>query len=272
MSASLKDFSGTLVLVGAGKMGTALLDGWLGLGLDPTKIAVMEPKPSDDIVALAVRGVRLNPASLDDASVIVIAIKPQDAAAVVPTLKPLAKENTVAVSIMAGPKLGFLQNALGDIAIVRAMPNTPAAIGRGITVAVPNARVTQDQRALADTLLRAVGAIEWVNDEGLIDAVTAVSGSGPAYVFLLAESLARAGAAAGLPANLSARLARATVSGAGELLHRSPLDAATLRQNVTSRGGTTEAALGVLMAKDGLDPLMQAAVAAATKRSRELAG
>ena len=203
---------------------------------------------------------------------IVIAIKPQEATAVVATLKPLARANTVAISIMAGPKLSFLQGALGDVAIVRAMPNTPAAIGRGITVAVPNARVTKDQREVADTLLRAVGAVEWVDDEALIDAVTAVSGSGPAYVFLLAESLARAGAAAGLPADLAARLACATVSGAGELLRQSPLDAATLRQNVTSPGGTTAAALGVLMAKDGLDPLMQEAVAAATKRSRELAG
>jgi len=152
------------------------------------------------------------------------------------------------------------------------MPNTPAAIGRGITVAVPNAKVTRDQRALADTLLGAVGAVEWVADESLLDAVTAVSGSGPAYVFLLAESLARAGAAAGLPADLAARLARATVAGSGELLHRSPLDAATLRQNVASPGGTTAAALGVLMAADGLDPLMERAIAAAAKRSRELAG
>jgi pyrroline-5-carboxylate reductase len=269
---SLRDFSGTLVLVGAGKMGSAMLEGWLALGLDPAKIAVMEPKPAEEILALSARGVRLNPQSVDDASVIIIAIKPQDAAGVVPTLKPLARANTVAVSIMAGPKLGFLRSALGDIAIVRAMPNTPAAIGRGITVAVPNARVSQDQRTLADTLLRAVGAVEWVNDEALIDAVTAVSGSGPAYVFLLAESLARAGAAAGLPADLAARLARATVSGAGELLHRSPLDASTLRQNVTSPGGTTAAALGVLMAENGLDPLMEKAVSAATKRSRELAG
>jgi len=269
---SLRDFSGTLVLVGAGKMGGAMLEGWLALGLDSAKIAVMEPKPSEEIAALAARGVRLNPASVDDASVIVTAIKPQDAAAVVPTLKPLTRATTVAVSIMAGPKLGFLQDALGELAIVRAMPNTPAAIGRGITVAVPNARVSQDQRTLADTLLRAVGAVEWVNDEALIDAVTAVSGSGPAYVFLLAESLARAGAAAGLPADLAARLARATVSGAGELLHRSPLDAATLRQNVTSPGGTTAAALGVLMGDNGLNPLMEKAVAAATKRSRELAG
>jgi pyrroline-5-carboxylate reductase len=272
MGASLKDFSGTLVLVGAGKMGGAMLEGWLALGLDPACIVVFEPKPSDDITTLAARGVRLNPASVNDASVIVIAIKPQDAAAVVPTLKPLARANTVAISIMAGPKLDFLQSALGELAIVRAMPNTPAAIGRGITVAVPNAHVTEDQRGLADTLLRSAGAVEWIKDETLIDAVTAVSASGPAYVFLLAESLARAGAAAGLPPDLAARLARATVSGAGELLHRSPLDAAILRENVTSRGGTTAAALGVLMADNGLDPLMEKAVAAATKRSRELAG
>jgi len=268
---SLQNFSGTLVLVGAGKMGGAMLQGWLALGLDGKQIAIVEPKPSADIAPLRARGVRINPASLKDASVIVIAIKPQDAAIVVPTLKPLAGAGTLAVSVMAGKTLGFLDSAL-PCAVVRAMPNTPAAIGRGITVAVPNAKVTRDQRALADTLLGAVGAVEWVADESLLDAVTAVSGSGPAYVFLLAESLARAGAAAGLPADLAARLARATVAGSGELLHRSPLDAATLRQNVASPGGTTAAALGVLMAADGLDPLMERAIAAAAKRSRELAG
>jgi pyrroline-5-carboxylate reductase len=273
MSATLQNFSGTLVLVGAGKMGGAMLDGWLALGLDPAKIVILEPKPAPEIAGLAVRGVRINPASINDASVIVIAIKPQDAATVVPTLKSFAGPATLAVSIMAGKTLGFLQGALPDnLAIARAMPNTPAAIGRGITVAVPNARVTPDQRAVANALLGAVGAVEWVSDETLLDAVTAVSGSGPAYVFLLAESLARAGATAGLPADLAARLARATVSGSGELLHRSDLDAAILRQNVTSPGGTTAAALGVLMAEDGLDPLMQKAIAAATNRSRELAG
>ena len=270
MSAALQNFSGTLVLVGAGKMGSTMLQGWLALGLDPNKIAVFEPKPSTDIAGLQARGVRINPASIQDASVLVIAIKPQDAAAVVPTLRPFAGANTLAVSIMAGKTLGFLEGVL-PCAIVRAMPNTPAAIGRGITVAVPNAKVMQHQRTLADQLLGAVGAVEWVADESLLDAVTAVSGSGPAYVFLLAESLARAGAAAGLPADLAARLARATVSGSGELLNQSPDDAATLRQNVTSPGGTTAAALNVLMAKDGLDPLLEKAIAAATKRSRELA-
>src|SRR6185503_1308871 len=153
----------------------------------------------------------------------------------------LVRDDTVVISIMAGRPLAFLEKSLpAGTAVVRAMPNTPAAIGRGITVAVPNPRVSDAQRRLGDTLLRAMGAVEWIGDEALMDAVTAVSGSGPAYVFLLAESLARAGAAAGLPADLAARLARATVAGAGELLHRSPLEAATLRQNVTSRGGTTE--------------------------------
>jgi pyrroline-5-carboxylate reductase len=152
------------------------------------------------------------------------------------------------------------------------MPNTPAAIGRGITVAVPNAMVSQRQRALAHALLAATGAVEWVEDEALMDAVTAVSGSGPAYVFLLAEALSAAGAAAGLPAELASKLARATVSGSGEFLNRSPLDPATLRQNVTSPGGTTAAALDVLMAGDGMTELMNRAVAAATRRSRELAG
>ena len=174
---------------------------------------------------------------------------------------------------MAGRTLGFLQDALPpQTAIVRAMPNTPAAIGRGITVACPNRKVSARQRRLASDLLAAMGTVEWVSDEGLMDAVTAVSGSGPAYVFLLAEALAQAGVAAGLPADLAQKLARETVAGSGELLHRSPLDAAVLRENVTSPGGTTAAALGVLMSQSGLAPLMRTAVAAATARSRELAG
>ncbi len=226
---SLKNFSGTLVLVGAGKMGGAMLEGWLALGLDPKKIAIREPQPADEIKALAARGVRINPDAIDDARVIILAVKPQVAAEVVPALKPLVRPQTVAVSVMAGKTIAFLKDALGaDTAIVRSIPNTPAAIGRGITVAVPNANVSEAQRTLSHTLLSGVGAVEWVDDEGLIDASTAVSGSGPAYVFLLCESLARAGAAAGLPADLAARLARATVAGSGELLHRSPLDAATL--------------------------------------------
>jgi pyrroline-5-carboxylate reductase len=152
------------------------------------------------------------------------------------------------------------------------MPNTPAAIGRGITVACPNARVSAVQRALAHKLLAATGVVEWVDNEALMNAVTAVSGSGPAYVFLLAETLAHAGRAVGLPPELAEKLARATVAGAGELLHRSELDAAALRTNVTSPGGTTAAALNVLMGENGLEPLLTKAVIAATRRGRDLAG
>jgi pyrroline-5-carboxylate reductase len=271
---TLRDFTGTLVLVGVGKMGSALLDGWVERGLDPCRVAVLEPEPSGHLAGLVNRGMRLNPRleSLGQANVVLLAIKPQVAPSVVSGLRALVGPSTLVTSIMAGRTLRFLEEALPGAALVRSMPNTPAAIGRGITVAVANARVTAPQRALADTLLAATGAVEWVDDEGLLDAVTAVSGSGPAYVFLLAESLARAGAAAGLPAELAARLARATVAGSGELLHRSPLATAALRENVSSPGGTTAAALDVLMAPDGLDALMRKAVAAATLRSRELAG
>jgi pyrroline-5-carboxylate reductase len=271
----LGDLSGPIVLVGAGKMGGAMLEGWLGLGLDPKSIVVVEPQPSPEIGALAERGLRVNPnaRAVGEAAAIVIAVKPQVAADALPALEPYVGRSTVAVSIMAGRTLGFLEQALPErAAVIRAMPNTPAAIGRGITVAVPNAHVSPPQRKLVQALLSATGAVEWIADEALMDAVTAVSGSGPAYVFLLAEALASAGAAAGLPADLATRLARATVAGSGELLHLSPLDAAALRQNVTSPGGTTAAALDVLMAKDGLDPLLAKAVAAATRRSRNLAG
>jgi pyrroline-5-carboxylate reductase len=194
------------------------------------------------------------------------------AAQALPALTPLISASTVVVSIMAGRTLQFLSGSLArSCAIVRAMPNTPAAIGRGITVAVSR-QANAAQRDLAHRLLAATGAVEWIEDEALMDAVTAVSGSGPAYVFLLAETLAQAGVAAGLPAPLAAKLARETVAGSGELLHRSPLDAALLRQNVTSEGGTTAAALAVLMGQNGLAGLMTKAVAAATARSRELAG
>jgi pyrroline-5-carboxylate reductase len=264
---------GPIALVGAGKMGGAMLEGWLRLGLPPRNVTVMEPQPSPEVAALAGKGLHLNPQGApDDLGAIVLAVKPQVAPEVVPTLRRHVGAHTVVLSIMAGRTLGFLEAQLGAVAVVRAMPNTPAAIGRGITVAVPNRRVSEAQRALAHRLLAATGVVEWVDDEGLMDAVTAVSGSGPAYVFLLVEALARAGMAAGLPEKLAGRLARETVAGSGELLHRSPLAAETLRQNVTSPGGTTAAALEVLMAPDGLAPLMGRAVAAATRRSRQLAG
>jgi pyrroline-5-carboxylate reductase len=270
----LRDFSGHLVLVGAGKMGSALLEGWLRFGLDPKHVAVVEPQPTSQIAALATSGLQLNPQlrGLGDVAAVVIAVKPQSAAEAIPPLKPMIGASTVVVSIMAGRTLQFIAGALNTpCALVRAMPNTPAAIGRGITVAVPR-DVNPTQRELAHRLLRATGAVEWTDDEALMDAVTAVSGSGPAYVFLLAEALAEAGVASGLPPSLAAKLARETVAGSGELLHRSELDAAVLRQNVTSPGGTTAAALDVLMGKDVLQQLMRQAVAAATKRSRELAG
>ena len=270
---SLASIPGTLVLVGAGKMGGAMLDGWLALKLPPKKVVVIEPQPSKAIKALARRGVRVNPkGKIQNVAALVIAVKPQVAPDAVAPLASLVGPKTIVVSIMAGRTLAFLEQALPGAAIVRAMPNTPAAIGRGITVAVPNARVGAPARKLADALLAATGAVEWADDEALMDAVTAVSGSGPAYVFLLAEALARAGAAAGLPPAMADRLARATVAGSGELLHRSTLDAATLRANVTSPGGTTAAALDVLMGNEGLEPILTKAVAAATKRGRELAG
>lgn len=269
---SLANISGTVVLAGAGKMGGALLSGWLAQGLDPKRVAVIDPHLSDEIRALAARGVRLNAetTTADDVAALVLAVKPQTFGEAGPTLRPRIGPATLVVSIMAGTTIAALDAACGGN-IVRAMPNTPAAIGRGITVAVAAKGVNDRQRATADALLRATGAVEWIDDEALMDAVTAVSGSGPAYVFLLAEELARAGIAAGLPANLAARLARETVAGSGELLHRSGLDAATLRQNVTSPGGTTASALGVLMGENGLKELMTRAVAAATERSKELA-
>jgi len=269
----LAKFPGRLVLLGAGKMGEAMLEGWLARGLDPRKLTVLDLQPGKAVKALTRRGLKLNPKDKPaEASALVIAVKPQSAPEALPALHAYAGKGTLALSIMAGRTLGFLGRALPGCALVRAMPNTPAAIGRGITVACPNAKVTARQRKLAGDLLAAIGAVEWVKDEALMDAVTALSGSGPAYVFLLAEAMTQAGIAAGLPEALAARLARETVAGSGELLHRSPLDAAVLRQNVTSPGGTTAAALAVLMDPGGFDALLTEAIAAGTRRSRELAG
>jgi pyrroline-5-carboxylate reductase len=264
-----------LLLVGCGKMGGALLAGWLERGLARRHV-VVEPGPGAAGFA-GKRGVEL----LSDAaaiaadfqpSVVVLAVKPQAMADVLPPYRRFADAGALFLSIAAGKTLGFFARALGEGAsVVRAMPNTPASISRGIAVACANARVRPEQRRIAEALLAAVGEVGWVEDEALLDAVTAVSGSGPAYVFLLIECLARAGVAAGLPEALAERLARATVAGSGELARRSTESAAVLRENVTSPGGTTRAALDVLTAVDGLDPLLRRAVLAATKRSRELA-
>jgi pyrroline-5-carboxylate reductase len=264
-----------LALVGAGKMGGALLQGWLDRGLDPKSVLVIDPSPPADSAAfltkVGVKSLGAPPVGAT-ARVIVIAVKPQIIAKVLPGLRPLIGTDTIALSIAAGTTLASLEAGLGSAAIVRSIPNTPAQVGRGITAAVANPRVTAGARALVTVLLEAVGEVVWVADEALIDAVTAVSGSGPAYVFLLAECLAEAAVAVGLAPDVAAQLARATVTGAGELLHRSELSPAELRKNVTSPTGTTAAALAILMGEDGLAPLMTRAVAAARKRSEELSG
>jgi pyrroline-5-carboxylate reductase len=268
-----RQLSGPLVLIGAGKMGGALLDGWLNFGFDAARIVVIDPQPTRAISALVARGIQLNPnaAALAAAAAVVLAVKPQAAAEALAAAAPSIAANTVVVSIMAGKTIQSLAKGLPDrCALVRAMPNLAAAIGRGITVAVAR-NANPEQSRLANRLLSATGAVEWIEDEALMDAVTAVSGSGPAYIFLLAETLAQAGVKAGLPPDLAKKLARETVSGSGELLQRSTVEAASLRENVTSPGGTTAAALAVLMGPDGLASLMTKAVAAATARSRQLA-
>ena len=266
-----------LVIAGAGKMGGALLEGLLARGLAPEQVIVQDPHLPPDVAAmLAKRGIRAV-ARIEGLptppSVILVAVKPQVMDQVFPELAKLAGPNTLVLSIAAGRTIaGFEAHLAKGTAVVRAMPNTPAAIGRGITVCAANKAVKDEQRGLCTELLEAVGDVAWVDDEALMDAVTAVSGSGPAYVFLLAETLARAGIAAGLDEATAKRLANATVAGAGELIVRSGLDPAILRENVTSPNGTTAAALSILMAEgSGMGPLMTRAVDAATVRSRELA-
>lgn len=271
------ELEGPLVLVGAGKMGGAMLNGWLAQGLDPRNVIVIDPSPppevKDLIGKLGVQHVAAAPKLGVEPSVLLMAVKPQVMDAVLSSVKGLAGPRTVVISIAAGRTIAsFEHHFAAGTAVIRTMPNTPAAIGRGITVCTGNKSAGPRQRKLCEALLSAVGEVGWVEDEALIDAVTAVSGSGPAYVFLLAEAMAAAGVKAGLSPDLAMKLARATISGSGELLRQSDLPAATLRQNVTSPGGTTAAALDVLMAPDGLESLMTRAIAAATKRGRELAG
>jgi len=268
---------GPLLLIGCGKMGGAMLRGWLRRGVRAEDVAVVEPDAAA-LADLVGQGVTLvgDPAQLPAGlapSVVVLAVKPQMMDAAIAAQARYVRPGTVFLSIAAGRTIGYFEGKLGgSAAIVRSMPNTPAAVGRGITVACANRNVSAGQRAQCDDLLAAVGEVAWVEDEALLDAVTAVSGGGPAYVFLLIECLAEAGAAAGLPPDLAMRLARVTVSGAGELARLSSEPAAVLRQNVTSPGGTTLEALKILMASDGLQPLLTKAIAAATRRSRELAG
>ncbi|WP_201400510.1 pyrroline-5-carboxylate reductase [Kaistia sp. 32K] len=274
MSLSALTPSSPIVLIGAGKMGGALLTGWLASGLDPKAVLVVDPNPpAETLTLLAGHGVRHETSAPENvtARVLLLAVKPQMMGAALPAVRALIGPETVTVSIAAGTTIATLETALGG-AIVRTMPNTPAQVGRGMTGAFANAAVTDADRAIVDALLAAVGEVGWVDSESLIDTVTAVSGSGPAYVFLLVEALAAAGVEAGFSPELAARFARQTIVGAGELLNQSPLPADTLRKNVTSPGGTTAAALEVLMAEDGLAPLMAKAVAAAKRRAEELAG
>ena len=264
----------SLTLVGAGKMGGAMLEGWLAAGLDPHRTTIVEAHPTEALGALCMaRGLGLNPATVAPAAILVVAIKPQGFAEAAPDLDRMVGPDTVVLSILAGKTVADLAGRLPSAqAIVRAMPNLPASIGRGATGAFANAAVTQGQRDAVAALLSANGLIEWVGSEAEIDAVTALSGSGPAYVFLMVEAMAEAGIAAGLDPQVAARLARATVCGAGALLDASDLPASELRRNVTSPGGTTAAALDVLMRADALSPLMREAVAAARRRAGELAG
>ena len=266
---------GPIVLIGAGNMGGALLTGWLKNGVPGSLVIVVDPNPSEPmrkmIAEAGASHVTGIPAGVT-AGVLFVAVKPQVMDAVLPPLKAAVGADTVVVSIAAGKTLASLETHLGEAAMVRAMPNTPAMVGRGVTGAFANAKVGERQRQLVQNLLKVSGPVEWVPGEADIDSVTAVSGSGPAYVFYLVECMAEAGRKLGLQADLAMRLARETVAGAGELLHQSPDDASRLRQNVTSPGGTTAAALGVLMAEDGMQPLFDAALEAARKRAQELAG
>ncbi|KQQ14236.1 pyrroline-5-carboxylate reductase [Methylobacterium sp. Leaf123] len=267
-------FPTPLVLAGAGKMGAALLRGWLAGGLDPAAVTVVDPQPSPEIAMLcAERGLRLNPEAAAPAGALVLGIKPQVLDAAAPALGGWIGPDTLVVSILAGKTIADLKRRLSSArAVVRAMPNLPASIGRGATGAVGSPEVGPQARAGAEALLASSGLVTWLDDEGLIDAVTAVSGSGPAYVFLLAEALAEAGMAAGLPPELSAHLARATVAGAGALLDADAREAGQLRRDVTSPGGTTAAALAVLMREGALPDLMREAVDAARRRAGELSG
>ena len=271
--------AGGVLLVGCGKMGGALLSGWIEAGRAPASITVVEPEASSFRKATAALPAGIahakSPHELSGAyrpDIVVLAVKPQSMDEVAPNFRRFAQEGAAVLSIAAGRTIDYFQDALGKrSAIVRAMPNTAASIGRGITAAIANAYVSAPQHTLCEDLLKAVGDVVWVTDEEQMDAVTAVSGSGPAYVFLLAECMARAGIEAGLPPKLAAQLARATVAGAGALLVVSPEEPRKLRENVTSPGGTTEAALKVLMAPEALPALISKAIAAATKRSHELA-
>ncbi|MBT9384937.1 pyrroline-5-carboxylate reductase [Pseudooceanicola sp. CBS1P-1] len=259
-----------LVLLGCGKMGSAMLAGWLANGLAPGSVWVLDPHPSDWLKST---GVHVNDGLPEAPAVAIIAVKPQMMGAALPGLQALGNGTTVFLSIAAGTQIAAFEAAFGaDSPIVRAMPNTPAAVGRGITAICGNGNVGEADLALAEELLSAVGQVVRLEGEHQIDAVTGVSGSGPAYVFHLIETLAAAGVAEGLPEEMAMQLAKATVAGAGALAEAASESPTQLRINVTSPNGTTQAALEVLMDEaTGFPPLLKKAVKAATERGRELA-
>ncbi len=266
---------GTLVLLGAGKMGGAMLEGWLRAGVSPQRIVTLDPAPPVEVMqVIAKNGIAHNPrvGDIHDVEVFVAAVKPQVMDEVLKPVAALRRFKPLVLSIAAGKTIASFARHFGDdAAIIRSIPNTPAAIGRGITVMAANGHVSQAQMQLAASLLASLGEVVTVDDEAMIDAATAVSGSGPAYVFYLTECLAAAAEKAGFSPELAMKLARATVSGSAELMHQSGVEVETLRKNVTSPNGTTFAALQVLMAADGMKPLFEKAIAAAAQRSRELA-
>lgn len=261
-----------LVLLGCGKMGSAMLAGWLKTGLPPASVTVLDPGPSEWVKDLEEEGLNLNTDLPDAPAIILIAVKPQMMAEALPRLKSFGESETLFVSVAAGTTINFYEGMLGrQTPIIRAMPNTPAAIAKGITAIVGNACINEAHMQLAEALLSAVGQVARLDSEDQIDAVTAVSGSGPAYVFHLIETLAKAGEAEGLSPELSMRLAKATVAGAGALAENSDDTPTQLRVNVTSPAGTTAAALNVLMDEtDGFPVLLKRAVHAAAERGREL--
>ena len=265
-----------LLLVGGGKMGGALLAGWLARGVPRDRVTVVEPgRPAAALRKSYGVSVHATPDEIDSGfrpAVVAFAVKPQMMDQAAPPYARYAGPGTVYLSIAAGKTIAYFRGRLGEAAaIVRAMPNTPASVGRGISVCCAGPGVSAKQRQTCTALLEAVGEVAWVEEERLLDPVTAVSGGGPAYVFLFVECLAQAGIESGLPEALAWRIARATVAGSGELLRESPEPPSALREHVTSPGGTTLEALKILMASNGLQPLISRAIAAATKRSRELA-
>lgn len=260
-----------ILLIGAGKMGSAMVSGWVTNGLEPAKIMILDPMPNPD---LDVSGLSLNPAMNDIAArqpdIVILAVKPQMASDVVTEMREILPSDSLVLSIMAGLSLQRIEHLTGLSAIVRTMPNTPASLGAGASVLIASAAVSEQQKSQANALMSAIGTTAWIDNEGLMDAVTAISGSGPAYVFHFVEALAEAGEKLGLDSALAMSLARQTVAGAGRMLGELETSAAELRENVTSPNGTTQAGLEVLMQPDALSLLLEKTAAAAAQRSQNL--